>query len=152
MAWLTHAYTLPPIVSRFLRFKHTCTHSAGSRILTFLLALWKCCYSSDYLSASHSLENFSKFDIYLKIGRFLMRISRRSSTFVHCSCIFDISPPITRYRPLCSTSIIAVRANVDGASRCWKGRIRGRSDWSVGNQWCGAGRRQELVEMRFLRH
>lgn len=30
------------------------------------------------------------------------------------------------YRPLCSTSIIAVRANVvDGASRCWKSRIRG---------------------------
>lgn len=76
-----------------------------------------------------------------------------SATFVRFFCRSDISPPVTWYQPLCSTSIIAVRANVvDGASRCWKGRIRGRSDWSVGNQRREAGRRRERVEMRFLRH
>lgn len=77
MAWLTHAYTLPPFVSRFLHFQHTCTHSAGSRILIFFLALWKRCCSPDYLSASHSLQNFSKSDICLSTGWLLVQF---------CSC------------------------------------------------------------------
>lgn len=144
---------------------HSCTHPASlcvplspfqahmhaqCRQQNFDL-LWKW-FSPDYLPASHSLENCSKFDIYLN-GRFLMKISRRSSIFVHCSGLFDISLPRTWYQPLCSTSIIVVRANVvDGASRCWKGRIRRRFEWSVGNQRRGAGHRRERVEMRFLRH
>lgn len=67
--------------------------SAGSRILIFLLALLT--RSPDYLYASHYLQDFSKFDIYLNVGGFLMQSSQRSSIFLHFSCLSDISPPIT---------------------------------------------------------
>lgn len=72
MAWLTHAYTLPLFVSRFLSFKHTCTHSAGSRILIFLRALFQRC-SPDCVSASCSLQILN---IYLKACSYWMQISQ----------------------------------------------------------------------------
>lgn len=149
MAWLTHAYTLPPFVSRFLHFQHTCTHSAGSRILTFFLTLWKLCCSPDYLSASHSLQNFNKSDICLNAGWFLVQFSScwLNPAFLISPCL---QPDIGLSVP--HPSWLSGRMRWTEAIRCWKGRIRGPSVLSVGNQRRGAGRRQQRLEMRSLQH